>query len=484
MAEPERFIFLESDFHAQQSLERARVALRRLTLEGGKSSQIAVRRPYRGIQIKEDTYATLRVVDGDNRVLPLISSSAYTGDPGQVDDYADFVMQRVEQQRTEKQQIIETFGDSYVFFFGERPTVLTISGMLINTADFNWRAQFWENYEHHLRGSKLVQRNARVYLAYDTVVVEGYPFAASAVDDSELPYGIPFTMQLLVTNYYDFSNVGTTLFPGQGSNMSSLLDAANAELDKTRENYVSSTQAVREFALEAAGGGVGAQLREALKVVDDPLGSLASAAGLPPINRIKAALMGRVIRVPAGVAGSVLAIGEAQFAVGSTRSGDNIGVKAFDAATGQFKTLTGSVKIRAPSLSRFAAVGRLRGRFSDNTDEYPLGRSGEQRRLVDLVAELGGGHTAAFEKRSAERTARQAIEDKALVALEASRTSDDVLQGMAVAVNFLRFGFALASTTIKTAENVAADDQLAVDLLLHSLGMDGLDDINFKPALF
>ena len=181
-------------------------------------SQIAVRRPYRGVQIKEDTFAILSIRKADGSPIPLLSSSAVMTDKkeitdghiGKVSDYSDFIIQGIQDERVEKQQIVETFGDSFVFFFGERPRVMNINGLLINTADFDWRSQFWYNYENHIRGTKLVQANARAYFAYDTMVIEGYPLSASATDTADQPYSIPFNMTLLVTNVYDHSVIGRT----------------------------------------------------------------------------------------------------------------------------------------------------------------------------------------------------------------------------------------------------------------------------------
>ena len=138
------YIFLETDgFHATISKASSNIQSGRSTEYNGSSE---VRRPYRGIQIKDDTYAVLSVRRPDGSAIPLVSSSAVQnqfGDGrGSAWDYADFILQRVEDQRMEKQQIIETFGDVFVYFFGERPRIVTMSGMLMNTDDFNWRSQF------------------------------------------------------------------------------------------------------------------------------------------------------------------------------------------------------------------------------------------------------------------------------------------------------------------------------------------------------
>ena len=141
-----------------------------------------VRRPFRGIEIKEDTYSIMKVIQSNGREIPLVdsggsvqsqsggSTTAGSGVPGRTQkrggtrtyNYSNFIIQNISESRQEKSQILETFGDTYIFFFGERPRILQVTGLLFNTLDFNWRTEFWVNYEETLRGSKLVERDARV----------------------------------------------------------------------------------------------------------------------------------------------------------------------------------------------------------------------------------------------------------------------------------------------------------------------------------
>jgi hypothetical protein len=216
-----------------------------------------VRRPLRGIEIKDDTYGQIRVIDSDGLVLPLTdaggpnSSTSKSGQAGSgvaydqgnyprahTYDYSNFIIQRVEDNRQEKSQILETFGDSYIFFFGERPRVLSVSGLLFNTRDFNWRAEFWYNYENLLRGTQLVKRGARIYLHWDDIIVEGYMLGANATDDASMPYHIPFNFQLFVTSHMYLSQVGNADYPIVSS---VLIDPLN--LKKEGRNQVLSAKA-------------------------------------------------------------------------------------------------------------------------------------------------------------------------------------------------------------------------------------------------
>lgn len=164
----------------------------------------SVRRPLRGLEIKNDTHAVIRVIGPDSKEIPLISSS-YPDGSGP--DYTNFILQSVSDAREEKVQIIETFGDAYVFFFGERPRFLNVNAVLINSFDFNWKAEFWANYEQHLRGTKCAELGARVYLFYDDNIVEGYMMKAQADENAGNPMEISLSFVLFVTNTRNISFV-------------------------------------------------------------------------------------------------------------------------------------------------------------------------------------------------------------------------------------------------------------------------------------
>ena len=191
----------------------------------GNSAQPFIRRPTRGIQIKEDTFATLRLVAADGAGnKPLVDagsrrSVANIGSKRATDIYSNFLLQQVQEERAEKTQILETFGEAYIFLFGQRARVITFSGVLLNTFDFNWEAEWWENYDNYLRGTKCVENDARVYISYDNTLVGGYIVSTSASKNSMDKNHVQFQFQLFVTYYGNFSSVGDpNAFPGATAN--------------------------------------------------------------------------------------------------------------------------------------------------------------------------------------------------------------------------------------------------------------------------
>lgn len=255
-----------------------------------------VRRPVRGIQAKENTYAVIRVITATGEEIPILDSSSNqsTNDIGRSSYYSNFILQNVDEQRVEKQQLVETFGESYIFFFGERPRIMTFKGVLMNTRDFNWKAEFLQNYEQYLRGTKLVEANARMYMYYDDTVIEGYPLSCQVQDDSMSPNMVGFTMQVFVTNYATLSTVGGVFIEGRDSSETVGIQASSpAELQAAR----------MPGTLGRADGGLFGFLAQAQQAQTN-----ASFSIQRTLEIIKRTFYGRDIVVPQGL-GSQLAIG-------------------------------------------------------------------------------------------------------------------------------------------------------------------------------
>lgn len=255
-----------------------------------------IRRPLRGIQVKKDTYSVIRVLTSTGREIPLFDSGAVTpqSNIGQSTYTSNFIIQQINETRAEKQQIIETFGEDYVYFFGEQPRFLDVRGILLNTSDFNWKSEFWTNYEQFLRGTRLVEQNARVYFYFDDIVVEGYILSASAPYSSDNPHMLPFSFQMYITNYAILSAVGSVFIPAVDS-----LGVANQGLEPF------TTEERREAAARAAQvgstGGLGGFLAAAGQFLDS-----AEFAVQEVLENMKTFFYGKRIAVPDGLDSQVV----------------------------------------------------------------------------------------------------------------------------------------------------------------------------------
>lgn len=253
-----------------------------------------VRRPFRGIELKKDTYATLKVFDSLNRPIPFVDSSAPPaedgGTIGQSLEYSNFILQSIQEQRVEKQQIVETFGEDYIFFFGERPRIYNVSALLLNTRNFNWKSEWWTNYENTLRGTRLLEQNARMYLYFDDVVIEGYILQAQAVQTVEDPYKLPLSFQIFCTNYSIIGDVGSVFTPVYDDQIATASPDASATTVPPDDQNIQATDAVKSGASQDSLTGF---LTDAAKFANDASFTIQRA-----LEQAKNTLYGRTLSFP------------------------------------------------------------------------------------------------------------------------------------------------------------------------------------------
>jgi hypothetical protein len=184
--------------------------------EVGWGPQPNVRRPMWGLRVKEPTFSWLAVYQdlGDGRSaqpISIIDSSAPGGYASDIGTH-NFVLQSVSEQRQEKVQIIETFGDHFAFFYGQKPIVLAVRGILFNSQDFNWKNEFLTNYDRFLRGTRCVETKSRVFLGFDDVVAQGYLLSVQVNYDKDMPVAVPFGFSMLLTKPpLDLSNAAAPI---------------------------------------------------------------------------------------------------------------------------------------------------------------------------------------------------------------------------------------------------------------------------------
>lgn len=122
-----------------------------------------------------------------------------------VPEYSKFFLESVQESHNEKFQLVETFNDWYVYFYGEKPPVYTFSGHLLNFNNYNWKNEFMYFYQNFWRGTKAVALGARVFLTYDYQQIQGYLLGIStnvrAVNDK----AAPFNISVLVTRRLFFN---------------------------------------------------------------------------------------------------------------------------------------------------------------------------------------------------------------------------------------------------------------------------------------
>lgn len=297
--------------------------------QGQSTNSNFIRRPVRGIQIKEDSFATMRVVAGSGQSVPIIDAGSKRIDPttNQIfeingkratDIYSNFFLQSITEERAEKQQILETFGEPFIFLFGERARMITFQGVLLNTFDFNWEAEWWWNYDNYIRGTKCVENDARVFLAFDETLVTGYITSAAASKNSQDKNHVNFQFQMFLTSYTNFSRIGNpNALPGltadnlilSNTNVSTSVSAA--DLAPFRPSIIdTSTQTgnLGPLAVDGSGSLQDMSLADGLAAqissVSQTFATLQNQAE-QAIQNLSDMANGTIVRVPLGFAGAM-----------------------------------------------------------------------------------------------------------------------------------------------------------------------------------
>jgi hypothetical protein len=159
--------------------------------DSGEDSQKHVRRPLNGLRPNKNYYATIMSPNG-------MLNSSYIDSKKLTNFNNNFLIQSMTFSRDEKMQVIETFGENYVYFFGNRSPVANFRGMLLNSQTFEWFAEFDTNYVNSFRGTRSAARNKEISITVDGVIYYGHIHNVSYDLNSEQPssLGVSFSMHV------------------------------------------------------------------------------------------------------------------------------------------------------------------------------------------------------------------------------------------------------------------------------------------------
>jgi hypothetical protein len=191
-------------FADDDAYRRSRHYILRKAATGGTQDLLRESSLARQLAETADRPATIRLV---RRIRPDEAPNRDPTDGGRqvpwvhvIPPNTKFFLENVAENREEKVQIVDTFGEWTAFFFGRRPEVYTYSGTLLNARNHEWANEFAENYDYFLRGSQAVRYRATIFLQYDNVLVQGFMLSSSFQRNAASDKGVPFSFSLLVTN--------------------------------------------------------------------------------------------------------------------------------------------------------------------------------------------------------------------------------------------------------------------------------------------
>jgi len=185
-----------------------------------------------------------------------------------------FFLQGITTPKMERFQIVETFKDSKLFFFGERTKIYNIQGQLLeavnaeddallsepisldadkaatpdltklrqNRDQYRWSTAFQTFYTENLRGTKLAEKGYVANLFFERCTLTGYPIQLQLVHDANVQHLIQFTMTWAILSEAFRDNFTPQLYtPGEPKN-----SADKANLATLKTDYLLKIKKVKE----------------------------------------------------------------------------------------------------------------------------------------------------------------------------------------------------------------------------------------------
>ena len=444
-----------------------------------------VRRPYRGIQIKPESFAVMSIVEYHNenkygsslRNSSVDTSSSFT---------SNFLVNSVSESRNEKHQPVSTFGKDYVYFFGEQPRQITFNVTLLNTENFRWEEEWWYNYEHHFRGTRLAANSEKLRIKVDETIIYGYMINCSSNKDSNNPHAISMTFTLHVTEVISFRSedkIGSHLIANHKSSGKAYgyldLNATGALGNLNPIAIGDGSKRIREYNAnaylsnyESTNGWV--RLSNSIQEVwGDTAGAISKG-----LKNFSDFLYGRNLVIPIDAAYDEFTSGNPQFSEGT--SAYEALQKRIANADKKSIVVKGSFNLRPTGgVSYSSGYGtHSQASFTDNADEYPFSTTKTKGNVNIFGYNTREVHTDVIAKHLAKE---YGIEKDALLAGEGTKGVPKFNEYMRAlgkgAFVALNVGYTLASRQLRRR---AAEDADGGTVLSYPTPL----EISFVPNIY
>jgi hypothetical protein len=140
-------------------------------------------------------------VSPETRPLAEVLAGVGTGGSGGT-GFVDFLLTQVNEQFSEKFQVVETLSDNFVvYLFGQGAPQFSYAGLLLNTYQDDQRVWMTRLYQDVLRGTQLARRKKLLRLRYDSVIVSGVMLNLNMSIAADQEDRVPFSFNFIPTQY-------------------------------------------------------------------------------------------------------------------------------------------------------------------------------------------------------------------------------------------------------------------------------------------
>lgn len=119
----------------------------------------------------------MRIIKNDHTKEVIFPSFSQSPAPGiTTNKFKQFILTQLSVPSQERMQIVETNDKFQVLFYGEKPEVLQLGGILKNTLENPWSMNMLFLWDSLMRGTKLVEDGNILQIYADGELFTGYPF--------------------------------------------------------------------------------------------------------------------------------------------------------------------------------------------------------------------------------------------------------------------------------------------------------------------
>ena len=112
--------------------------------------------------------------------------------------FRQFILLQMSEPSQEKMQIVENSDDFQVLFYGKKPEIVSIAGVLKNTVDNPWSTNMLFIWSELMRGTKLVENGWILQLYVDGELFRGYPFNFNRSKAAPGEFLVNFSMNFVI----------------------------------------------------------------------------------------------------------------------------------------------------------------------------------------------------------------------------------------------------------------------------------------------
>ncbi len=194
-------------------------------------------------------------------------TSALSTDPSIKFMTNKFFLESIAKPKMERFQILETFGDSKLLFFGERTKVYTIGGMLLEGLDstqlddqiiqlqdqkdqnmaiqlrnqYRWSTGLQTFWDNNLRGSLLAENGYVANLYTERALLTGYPLQLQVARDTNSPFLVNFQMSWAIFSEIFIDSAVGSYYSGTNQNSTN-----TARLNAWKQLYTDSIKKTQQ----------------------------------------------------------------------------------------------------------------------------------------------------------------------------------------------------------------------------------------------